>query len=69
MPVSDRVSINRICDARELAQLLGMNERVIRNKARNGSFPPPLNLAGRLLRWDVEDVMRWVRSREGVLQT
>ena len=59
-----------LIDIREVSRRLGISQRAIWGWAKDGMFPPPLEL-GRLRRWRLEDIESWLaeqanKAREGV---
>ena len=49
-------------DRKELAALLGVSERHLRNMQHDGTFgPQPLRL-GRCVRYPVDDLRRWIEA-------
>ncbi len=44
----------------DLAALLQIDERTLRRLVREGAVPPPIRIAGRILRWRRADLDRWL---------
>lgn len=59
---------DEIWSAEQVAAYLKLIERTIRDwRERHATFPQPLDLPGRSLRWYWQDVVDWTLSARGVL--
>lgn len=57
---------DEIWTAGQVAQYFKVTERTVREwRDRDATFPEPLGLPGRALRWYVQDVTDWTRSLRG----
>jgi predicted DNA-binding transcriptional regulator AlpA len=62
-PVPDEV-----WTAEQVAEYFKVTERTLRDwRDRDATFPQPLDLPGRALRWYVDDVVAWTLSLRGGL--
>ena len=53
---------DRLLDAKEIAEMLGVPESWVRESARSGAMP--CVRLGRYVRFDLADVERWVDDRK-----
>jgi len=59
---------DEVWTAEQVARYFKVTERTIREwRDRDASFPQPLDLPGRALRWYGRDVIDWMRSLRGEL--
>lgn len=62
-PPGDAVTSQRLLwSAEELADVLGFGVRTIRRMEVEGRIPRPIAF-GRYLRWDAEEIRRWISAR------
>lgn len=53
----------RYLNQTQAAELLGCSREFIRLKRRDGSFPDPVRLSSRGLRWPQSELERWARDQ------
>ena len=59
---------DEIWTAEQVATYFKVTERTLRDwRDRDATFPQPLDLPGRALRWYVEDIVAWTKSLRGEL--
>lgn len=52
----------RLLSARQLSELLNLNERTIRRMANSGRFPQPLRVSDQARRWRLRDIEEWLEA-------
>ena len=52
-------------NAKQLAALLGKNQRTVLRWARKGVLPPPIRLTTRAIVWNLDEVRRFLEARKG----
>jgi len=60
--VKDQFQEKRLMNVQELAQYLGMSHWTVRAKVRNNEFPFKPRRLGRFLRFDIQEVDRYINS-------
>ena len=56
----------RLLNVSELADYLGLSPQTIYNKLSAGTFPIKTKRLGRLLKWDIRDVDRYLDKLPGI---
>ncbi len=56
----------RLLNVSELAKYLGVSPQTIYNKLSAGTFPIKTKRLGRLLKWDIRDVDRYLDKLPGI---
>lgn len=56
----------RLLSVSELADYLGLSPQTIYNKLSAGTFPIKTKRLGRLLKWDIRDVDRYLDKLPGI---
>ncbi len=49
-------------DAKRLGSMLGLSVRTVRSMDSAGQLPRPVRLAGRSVRWSVDELRDWLKS-------
>lgn len=63
-PSQDRHADDRLWGVADVCRFLGVNERTLRQWRREDlTFPGPLPLPGRVVRWLPSTIRRWVELR------
>jgi predicted DNA-binding transcriptional regulator AlpA len=52
----------RLININELSQIIGINPKTIYNQLSCGTFPIPTRKVGRLLRWNIKDVYKFIKA-------
>lgn len=60
--------IEQLIGVEEVARRLSVSEDTVWTMARDGRFIPPFHV-GRLARWRVRDLNRWVEQRATLIKT
>lgn len=50
-------------DVTDLARILKVSSRHIFRMLDAGQIPPPIRIGTKILRWDKEDILRWISNR------
>jgi len=58
----ERGDIERFLGVREIREMFSVSDRHIRRWVSCGKFPKPYLKIGRMLRWRVEDVQRFIEE-------
>ena len=53
----------QLLDARQVSSLVGVHERTLRRRVAAGSFPQPLHVGKRSIRWPRTQVLTWVEQQ------
>lgn len=65
---SNHLSRPELLRLREVAHLLGIGLRSLNRLIASGSFPPPIRLSGRTLRYSRRAVVDWIARKSGGAQ-
>jgi predicted DNA-binding transcriptional regulator AlpA len=60
----------RFMSKREVSDLIGLHPESVMRLAREGEFPKPIkpgNRANSRVRWDAQDIERWIADRKAAL--
>jgi prophage regulatory protein len=57
--------MERLLAPKEVARLLNIGPRTLRRWIAEGTFPEPMRLNSRVIRWKWETFQHWLDSREG----
>jgi predicted DNA-binding transcriptional regulator AlpA len=52
----------RLINISELSHIIGINQKTIYNQLSAGTFPIPTRKIGRLLRWNIKDVDKFINK-------
>ena len=47
-------------------ELTGMSEPTIRRRVKDGTFPAPVRLSARCIRWKAETLQNWLKAQQEV---
>ena len=56
----------RMMGIKELSEYIGIKPQTIRNKISSGTFLIPTRKIGRLLKWDIKDVDKYLDQLPGI---
>lgn len=56
--------IERLLDAKQIGERLGVSEKTVAKMVSDGRFIPPSLHLGRFLRWRVTDFNQWVERQQ-----
>ena len=63
-PSPDTAKAGRLLlNVKELADALGVSERLVWRLRREGQLPPPIRLGSRVIRWDRRAIEKWIDRR------
>lgn len=54
----------KIIKTQEVSKILNISKHVIKQMVKEGKFPKPIPLSGRLVGWDEETIFKWLRKYE-----
>ena len=58
-----RVHMSNLLTRREVESRFGISKTTIYRKVADGSFPPPIQIGARAVRWDEAEIAEWLRGR------
>ncbi len=65
MSTPQHTTVPSLLSPKEVAAILGVQRRTLFRWISDGSFPPPIRLNRRVVRWREEAVLAWVQGHEG----
>jgi predicted DNA-binding transcriptional regulator AlpA len=60
------IEVHRLLDADDLSDFLGVSRDSLYDRRHRGVDLPPAIRIGRVLRWRIEDIERWLDERQEV---
>lgn len=61
--MTETVTLSKFATASEIASLFNLSRSSVHKLSKKGEFPKPLQI-GRCLRWNVEDVQQWIKTKQ-----
>jgi prophage regulatory protein len=63
-PAAKATSTRTLLNQNEVIEALGVSRNWIHRHVKNGTFPKPIKISPRTLRWKREELERWLEERK-----
>ena len=58
------MALDKFIAAREVADRIGLSRTTLHRMVKAGSFPPPVQMGQRAVRWREREIAEWLESKE-----